>query len=325
MRRICSVLLVISGLGCLPDTEGQGRLISDGIPHSTSATDGTNSSTVNVTTGGATSQAGTSSGVVSGVGTSASGGVGSTSEVDSSTEGSTSATAVDNLSETGGNAPTCGDMVVEGDEECEAGVNDGGDAEYCDGFCKRTYRYVFVTSVPFRGDFGGVSKAHERCQALADASELLKGRGLRFRAWLSTSEVLGRGENSPFGDEDWFKAGVPYVLPGPEKLEVAKGFEALKSTLLHAISHSELGEPVVEQCANPMAEKVPCRVWTNTMRNGKSEGGGDCDQWTTQSEGFGGESGYYDRLDEFWANSNYSKCATLGHLYCFEQRSEARG
>ncbi|PCC71302.1 Myxococcus cysteine-rich repeat-containing protein [Nannocystis exedens] len=189
----------------------------------------------------------------------------------------------------------CGDGFVQAGEQCDDGNTADGDL--CNANCTRPKR-VFVTSISWNGNLGGIAGAKSKCQARAATGNL----GGTWDAWIST------GTNNPAGR--FVKSTTRYArLDG---VEIAQTWADLTDGTLDApINVNEFGD------MSPQAD-----VWTGTADDGTSLSE-HCNGWTTSS-GLGvlGIEGRNNAVDFNWtARSliNASNCSTLQRLYCFEQ------
>jgi cysteine-rich repeat protein len=142
----------------------------------------------------------------------------------------------------------CGDGVVQmGVEECDDGNMNNADT--CSNACKiQLTKFVFVTSITYTGNLGGLDGADAKCNARAAVA----GIGGTYRAWLS--DITG----SP--STRMSKAGGPYRLVNGTV--VANNWADLTDgNLITAINLTELGTlPPQPTFCGP--GNTP--VWTNT-------------------------------------------------------------
>lgn len=154
---------------------------------------------------------------------------------------------------------------------------------------------AFVSSVGFTGNLGGLAGADEKCQALADASEL----GGTFRAWLSdsVSHVSMRFPHSP----------APY--------------RQLDGSLL-AANWSDLTQParpletplVIDETGAELDEGI-LYVWTG---GGSKTGDLDfCRDWTAVTNLDYGTLAAA-RYANYWDSSGRAPCLQSAALFCFE-------
>jgi hypothetical protein len=177
-----------------------------------------------------------------------------------------------------------------------------------------SHKVVFVTSVGFRGNFGGVAGADAKCQARADAVKLAG----TYKAWLSGAE-LSSSPSVRFTHPD-----VPYVLV--DGSVVADNWADLTDgTLQHAINLSEVHT------------KLSFFAFTFTLADGTPGLAGSasqtcyqgnnctCDDWTNgETQGSptpGSAVGQTYGTDKQWTDYSFlNGCGDTGiSLYCFEQ------
>jgi len=85
----------------------------------------------------------------------------------------------------------CGDHIVQLEEECDLGVDNGGQlgdeqGVLCDASCDALALRTFVTSQVFSGNLGGIDGADKRCRDAAMAAGLPES--FSFHAYLSTPD-----------------------------------------------------------------------------------------------------------------------------------------
>ena len=211
--------------------------------------------------------------------------------------------------------PRCGDGEVDGPNEvCDPGDPNGqGDGVVaCDGDCRFVGRVVFVSSVTFDGDLGGLAGADKQCRLLA--AKFDAAHADTYKAWLSD------GVDSPwtrFAHGPEFD-GVPYVLRNG--VQIAADFTAL--TLdgpWPGIYLTDEGAVVLNKY-----------VWTNTGVDGKRLSAGDhCGEWTSNLADGSAQYGInwlpamspdLEPWQQFghWTSAKDSGCSKKWHLYCFE-------
>jgi cysteine-rich repeat protein len=199
----------------------------------------------------------------------------------------------------------CGDGELGPGEECDDGAIDAGDG--CSPNCTKEFRRVFITSMQFTGNMGGITGSHTHCQTAAESAGL---PGV-FRAWLSTTE------NSP--DQDFVKSMVPYVRVDDAVIALDWEDLAEDDDLLAPILLTEFGEA-------PQATIYPPScvfedlivVWTDTSVLGKLfNPETSCSEWKgTQGEG---SVGLANTNDSGWTQACKVPCTTMAPIYCFEQ------
>lgn len=196
-------------------------------------------------------------------------------------------------------AASCGDghhwLDADSDEECDDGNQD--DTDNCSTDCLLIeHRKVFVTSMSYLGDLGGLDGADAECNAVAMAV----GLDGFYRAWLSDSV------DGPATRFDIAFAGVYELNDKDSTLVTARGWDGLtKEELQHAINVDENGQEYVTG------------VWTNTDQAGLPLSDVEtCSEWTgVDSDAFIGNSG---AVDMTWTVGVSQGCATGFSLYCFQ-------
>ncbi|MFA6081767.1 MAG: DUF1554 domain-containing protein [Patescibacteria group bacterium] len=168
------------------------------------------------------------------------------------------------------------------------------------GTCSLHAKRVFISSVSYNGDLGGLVGADQSCQTLA-YSNSLNGT---WKAWLSdsVSNVSSRFVHSNY----------PYILVD-ETTKIADNWTSLITTpLLSMINKNEKNKTVSNS-----------NVWTNTNIDGSS-GYIDpllvCDDWnnkTKKMSGIFGKNNLYTTTQ--WTNFGTTACNVQRRLYCFEQ------
>jgi len=190
--------------------------------------------------------------------------------------------------------PRCGDNEVQGEEECDDGEEP--DPAICSKECTLLKRVIFVTSVRYFGDLGGLAGADAKCQTLATDAGLYKPE--TFRAWLST------GQASPSGwDVD---PEMRYQLPSG--MVVADDWaDLLDGQLKLAINQNEDGV---------MLDKgASASVWTGTFPDG-SPTEMTCADWNSADSKLGGKIGLSTDSNDKWTTIADKKCSSLARLYC---------
>ncbi len=193
----------------------------------------------------------------------------------------------------------CGDgLTWTGPEDCDDANAD--DTDTCDVACKTVvHRKVFVSSVQYNGNLGGLIGADIKCQSLASKA----GLPGTFKAWLSDATT---GPADP-GRLDTMFTGVYELVDGTL---VAHGWTDLTDgALAHAIERTE-----------DIMNKTPVDaiVWSHTSTDGKSLGTAHCLSWTSSAADKTGSYGLSKPVDSSWTNSAVTSCSAAINLYCFE-------
>lgn len=216
-------------------------------------------------------------------------------------------------------APRCSDgNLDEPHEACDYGDLNGdgvgvGDLGPCDDSCQFQGRTVFITSVTYTGDLGGLSGADLKCKNLAAAAGLADAT--LFRAWLSD------GFNSPATRFEHVAdiSGNPYLLL--DGRVVADTFsELVGSGPRTGLSITDLGETLTD-----------VRAWTNTSAFGEVFVQVDhCGGWLSADNSEQARSGYNALAQEmgptwetwksqrYWTSFETVGCHNTLRLFCFE-------
>lgn len=224
-------------------------------------------------------------------------GSGSDSASGSSTSTSSAGTASGSGASTG-SPGYCGDGVVNSpDEDCEDGNDDPGDGCYA---CLHA-RKVFVTSMRFGSDLGGLAGADSRCRQLANKAGM--SRWDTFNAWLSDSETNA----------------VERVTVGRGPLVRVDGMVVVE----HApqIFEGQLNVPIN---VDEFGTEVTGNVWTGTRFDGTAiPGATHCGDWKSNDLLDVGYYGVSVVTDSRWTfheqpDTNPTPCDPEFRLYCFE-------
>ena len=162
---------------------------------------------------------------------------------------------------------------------------------------------VFVTSVSFNGNLGGLTGADDKCQAQADGPASVVPSGT-YLAWLSD------GTDSPA--TRFTKSAHPYMLPDGSK--IAEDFTDLTDgSILHPIDIDTTGEPVGSK-----------RFWTGTNADGtkfSSRTSVACAGWTADPlANFYGVAGRTHLSSGLWSSKGRPYlCTRTYRLACFQQ------
>jgi hypothetical protein len=160
---------------------------------------------------------------------------------------------------------------------------------------------VFVTSVSFNGNLGGLTGADAICQAEADGPASIVPSGT-YLAWLSD------GTDSP--DTRFTKSSHPYLLPDGAK--IAEDFTDLTSgSIRHALDIDPTGKPL-----------GLTYYWTGTNADGTTaQTLATCDGWTADPViNFRGMAGSIHLGPSLWSSGNAAlPCSRPLRLVCFQQ------
>jgi hypothetical protein len=175
-----------------------------------------------------------------------------------------------------------------------------GDAENCSNTNTNTIdcvRTVFVTSEQITGNFGGASAADAICTTAATASPLASVQGRSYLAWLSD------GFTAPIA---WLHGTAAYQRP--DGIAIASNWSDLVDGKLAApISIDELGDAVSAG-----------QTWSDVNTNADAETAGNCQAWTTNTNGKLGGIGGNGDVSSMWTAAGTQDCSLSAHLYCFE-------
>lgn len=160
-----------------------------------------------------------------------------------------------------------------------------------------TIRKVFVTSVFYGGNLGGIAGADARCNARAAAA----GRTETYVAWIAddtTSPAARFAQNVG-----------PYLL-ADGTIVAAAWSDLTDGTLLAPINQTESGVVLAGGS-----------VWTDVATNGNAASvapSGHCNGWTSQVATDSGGRGNLGSTDALWTQQPAGACTVARALYCFE-------
>lgn len=199
--------------------------------------------------------------------------------------------------------PHCGDGHTDvPDEACDPTDPNLADPAFCFK-CQWSAKVVFVSSVTFTGDIGGLSGADAECQSLAGAAGLTKN-GQVFRAWLSDG-VTSAAQRLTHPDDSLILVDGTLVASGWTDLT--------DGGLAHPIDLDEHGQPVA----------APDYAWTGTAWNGGSKDPlKSCAGWTSSIITEKGLRGWAAQDTIEWTeaiNFGEAACHKSGHIYCLQQ------
>ena len=200
----------------------------------------------------------------------------------------------------------CGDAEVEGPEECDDG--NVSELDSCDNLCKHTQKLVFVTSLGYIGDLGGLAGADQICLSWAADAGLPEGV---YLAWLSDAQAWPAMRMSHHPG--------PYILPGPDKPVVALGWDDLTDgTLAEAIDRDAFAQ------TPPPTEDAGCSatgVMTNTDASGEPIGVDElntCFDWYS-AEGFTTWGSTVATNEQWTDNCSANMCGFPAPFICVQQ------
>lgn len=156
---------------------------------------------------------------------------------------------------------------------------------------------VFITSISYRGNLGGLIGADAKCQERASAGRL----GGTWKAWLSDNNISASSRLL-------HNIGEYKLLTGEV---VASNWEDLTDGTLNAkINIDELRQ--VKGFNDTF-------IWTNTKFDGSVRAQSSCDNWSSNSAPEGGFMGHADSISKGWTESSQRGCNVETALICFEQ------
>ena len=158
---------------------------------------------------------------------------------------------------------------------------------------------VFVTSVSFKGNLGGLTGADDKCQAQADGPASIVPSGT-YLAWLSD------GTDSP--DTRFTKSSHPYLLPDGTK--IAEDYSDLTDgSILHPINIDLAGQRLGVQL-----------FWAATNADGRTaQSFLTCAGWTNSTGKFRGALGGTAKTSTLWSARSERRCGLSAKLACFQQ------
>lgn len=159
---------------------------------------------------------------------------------------------------------------------------------------------VFVTSWAFPGNFGGLAKADEHCNMIANRSTKVPPG--TYTAWLSDSTVNAKERINQTG---------PYVLLGGEL--IAPDLSRFSSGGYRLIHTDENGGGGIPELGHDGSH--PNHVWTGT-NNGGTGSGHYCGDWKS---GGTGTVGSMDMEEYEWTdNGSPESCNWTNRFYCVQ-------
>lgn len=159
-------------------------------------------------------------------------------------------------------------------------------------------RVVFVTSLSYQGDLGGVAGADAKCQATADQAGLASIKGRTFVAWVSTTQT------SPALR---FAQGTRAYVGATGMLIAADWQDLTNGGLAGGIDLDENGV------------KRGDGAWTGTKSAGATFAGDSCLDWTAKEFLAGGARGNVGGSGAGWSSGATDPCGLFHRLYCFEK------
>jgi len=156
---------------------------------------------------------------------------------------------------------------------------------------------VFVTSIAYDGNLGGLVGADQKCQARAEAAGLPKNT---YKAWLSTPSVNAIDRLG--GARGWVRVdGKPFA-----------------DTKADIVAGKIFYPPRVDELGNYDDTPYGSPVWTGTGSDGTLIWSGDtCSEWTSSSTTANGYIGDNDSVAGVFTSLGMSGCNATRRLYCF--------
>ena len=181
------------------------------------------------------------------------------------------------------------------DASVDAAVAEGGsDAAPCSGPCSR---YVFVTSVVRKGEFGGTAAADAICAQAAAAGDV-RLRGRTFRAWLSQAPTWAISRLTATTDAKYARLDGEVVA--------TKVVDFADGTIDAPIDVDENG-----------VRRPGSNVWTGSSSTGAAMPN-DCASWNTNATGATGTAGSTAYEDGRWSQHVDLQCNQEARFYCIE-------
>lgn len=163
---------------------------------------------------------------------------------------------------------------------------------------------VFITSVTYNGNLGGLAGADAKCQTLANNANL---GGTTWKAWLSSSTTSS--------------VHRLFHLAGPYKLVGGWIIANDWNDMITKKNTTYLRQPIIQDENGRFWPPVNF-VWTATNTDGTTNSGHTCNNWTSSSSSSSGFFGWYSSSGSDWTNYGPNipdSCNNNFHLYCFEK------
>ncbi|MBI2543065.1 MAG: PEGA domain-containing protein [Candidatus Aenigmarchaeota archaeon] len=168
--------------------------------------------------------------------------------------------------------------------------------DYTISFTVDIHKRVFITSIAYNGNMGGLDGGDQKCQSLAGTANL----GGEWKAWLSNGTISASSRLTHSNDNYKLLTGT----------KVADDWSDLTDGSLDAAIN-------VDQSGNTQANK---NVWTATGYNGeRGTSGIQCENWSNGAGTVLGLVGNSDNTNLDWTQKTARSCSQTSHLYCFEQ------
>jgi hypothetical protein len=162
--------------------------------------------------------------------------------------------------------------------------------------CVAEPKVIFVSSMSYAGNLGGLAGADAKCQLLATAA----GVSGAFKAWLSDATHDAR--------DRLFHAPGPYLAVN--SVVIAANWNELVSGVLETAAYYDENGFI----------GAAGYAWTGTAADGTESGHGtDCQNWTSSASSVSGDTGLTMNSGPMWTSAQTATCNKLEHLYCLEQ------
>ena len=169
--------------------------------------------------------------------------------------------------------------------------------ELPDGISSTQHR-IFVTSVDYDGNLGGLSGADSKCQELAEAAGLEK----TYKALLSSSSVDAKDHLALTGS-------IVAIDSDDSQIVIASTTENFWSV---TSSNNLVAKINVDENGQVRTGQTP---WTGSSSSG--EGSLNfCSDWASNDSVNEGDFGSTDSLDATWVENNFEDCNNLNPLFC---------
>ena len=153
-----------------------------------------------------------------------------------------------------------------------------------------TESYVFVTSLTYDGNLGGISGGDAECNSLASSGT--------FVAWLSDSSTDAK---------DRIPSSIPFKTVDGTVIATDRA-NLIDGSIDNPINKDEGGNLVSSE-----------KVWTGTSEFGIQKDSQHCIDWTSNSptpdKGRKGDTG---ETDKKWTEDGEENCDQSRRLYCFQ-------
>tara|TARA_B100001971_G_scaffold215192_1_gene259846 strand:- start:98433 stop:99026 length:594 start_codon:yes stop_codon:yes gene_type:complete len=172
-----------------------------------------------------------------------------------------------------------------------------GEGSGTDGISLSQHR-IFVSSLSYNGNLGGLDGADSKCQTLATAAGLER----EYKAFIGSSATALKNRFN--------LVGAVYNFNGDERTKIAEiGVDLLNTDqpkdLLANIEYDEQGNSVTDS------------VWTGSDSEGEISTSVACANWTSSSAGQNGTVGDNSRVTGFYLEDPPNQaCSNTYRLYC---------